>query len=52
LSTEGACERAIFPDTDLVVTRCAMIGNLTVEGVTITSSSSQSEHPCHYFSSF
>ncbi|KAE7997316.1 hypothetical protein FH972_001961 [Carpinus fangiana] len=32
MSKEGACERAIFPDTDLVVTRCAMIGNLTVEG--------------------
>lgn len=32
LSKEGACERAIFPDTDLVITRCAIIGNLTVEG--------------------
>lgn len=33
LSKEGACDRAIFPDTELVVKRCAMIGNLTVEGV-------------------
>ncbi|KAL8464663.1 hypothetical protein ACS0TY_034240 [Phlomoides rotata] len=32
LSTEGACEKAIFPDTNIVVTTCAMIGNLTVEG--------------------
>ncbi|PSR96028.1 Ribulose bisphosphate carboxylase/oxygenase [Actinidia chinensis var. chinensis] len=32
LSKEGACEKAIFPDTNIVVTRCAMIGNLTVEG--------------------
>ncbi|KAI4331207.1 hypothetical protein MLD38_029413 [Melastoma candidum] len=32
LSKEGACERAIFPDTNVVITRCAMIGNLTVEG--------------------
>ncbi|XP_074312648.1 protein POST-ILLUMINATION CHLOROPHYLL FLUORESCENCE INCREASE, chloroplastic [Silene latifolia] len=32
LSREGACEQAIFPDTSIVVTRCAMIGNLTVEG--------------------
>jgi hypothetical protein len=33
LSKEGACEKAIFPDTNIVVTRCAMIGNLSVEGV-------------------
>ena len=33
LSKEGACERAIFPDTNIVVNRCAMIGNLSVEGV-------------------
>lgn len=33
LSNEGACERAIFPDTDIVVSRCALIGNLTLEGV-------------------
>ena len=33
LSKEGACEKAIFPDTEIVVTRCDMIGNLTVEGV-------------------
>ncbi|PON48097.1 post-illumination chlorophyll fluorescence increase [Parasponia andersonii] len=32
LSKEGACDRAIFPDTSIVVTRCAMIGNLSVEG--------------------
>ncbi|XP_009365435.2 protein POST-ILLUMINATION CHLOROPHYLL FLUORESCENCE INCREASE, chloroplastic [Pyrus x bretschneideri] len=32
LSKDGACERAIFPDTFVVVTRCNMIGNLTVEG--------------------
>ncbi|KNA20899.1 hypothetical protein SOVF_048240 [Spinacia oleracea] len=32
LSKEGACDRAIFPDTDIVITRCAIIANLTVEG--------------------
>ncbi|KAK0597153.1 hypothetical protein LWI29_022283 [Acer saccharum] len=32
LSKEGACDRVIFPDTDIVVDRCAMIGNLIVEG--------------------
>ncbi|CAK7356933.1 unnamed protein product [Dovyalis caffra] len=32
LSKEGACEKAIFPDTNIIVTRCAMIGNLTTEG--------------------
>ncbi|CAN6570511.1 unnamed protein product [Malus baccata var. baccata] len=32
LSKDGACERAIFPDTFVVVTRCNIIGNLTVEG--------------------
>ncbi|KDP37075.1 hypothetical protein JCGZ_06131 [Jatropha curcas] len=32
LSKEGACERAIFPDSNVVVTRCAMIGNLSIEG--------------------
>ncbi|XP_022154585.1 uncharacterized protein LOC111021812 [Momordica charantia] len=32
LSKDGACDRAIFPDTNIVITRCAMIGNLTVEG--------------------
>ncbi|KAG7014142.1 hypothetical protein SDJN02_24315, partial [Cucurbita argyrosperma subsp. argyrosperma] len=32
LSKEGACDRAIFPDTNIVITRCAMIGNLNVEG--------------------
>ncbi|KAL2555015.1 post-illumination chlorophyll fluorescence increase [Forsythia ovata] len=32
LSKDGACERAIFPDTSIVATRCAMIGNLSVEG--------------------
>lgn len=48
LSKEGACERAIFPDTDLVITRCAIIGNLTVEGVNQLSSS-KSDHPFHCF---
>lgn len=33
LSREGACEEAIFPDTNVVVTSCAMVGNLSVEGV-------------------
>ncbi|KAL9304527.1 hypothetical protein ACSQ67_021790 [Phaseolus vulgaris] len=32
LSKEGACEKAIFPDTNTVVSRCAMIGNLSKEG--------------------
>ncbi|XP_031504915.1 protein POST-ILLUMINATION CHLOROPHYLL FLUORESCENCE INCREASE, chloroplastic [Nymphaea colorata] len=32
LSEEGACERAIFPDSNIVATRCAMIGNLSIEG--------------------
>ncbi|KMT00661.1 hypothetical protein BVRB_9g219510 [Beta vulgaris subsp. vulgaris] len=32
LSKEGACDRAIFPDTSIVITRCAIIANLTVEG--------------------
>nr|XP_027122712.1 uncharacterized protein LOC113739645 isoform X2 [Coffea arabica] len=32
LSRDGACEKAIFPDTNVVATRCAMIGNLSVEG--------------------
>lgn len=32
LSLDGACERAIFPDSNVVVTRCAMIANLSVEG--------------------
>lgn len=33
LSKDGACERAIFPDTSIVVNRCSIMGNLTVEGV-------------------
>lgn len=33
LSKEGACERAIFPDSNVIVTRCAMIANLSAEGV-------------------
>lgn len=33
LSQDGACERAIFPDSNVVATRCTMIANLTVEGV-------------------
>ncbi|RWR73370.1 hypothetical protein CKAN_00164400 [Cinnamomum micranthum f. kanehirae] len=32
LSKEGACDRAIFPDSNMIVTRCAMIGNLSIEG--------------------
>ncbi|CAN0858938.1 Protein POST-ILLUMINATION CHLOROPHYLL FLUORESCENCE INCREASE, chloroplastic [Linum grandiflorum] len=32
LSQEGACDRAIFPDTEVIATRCAMIGNLSTEG--------------------
>ncbi|RDX80146.1 hypothetical protein CR513_39335 [Mucuna pruriens] len=32
LSKEGACDEAIFPDTNKVITRCAMIGNLSKEG--------------------
>ena len=32
LSKEGACDRAIFPDTDIMIDRCAIIANLTVEG--------------------
>ncbi|KAK6912223.1 hypothetical protein RJ641_024316 [Dillenia turbinata] len=32
LSKEGACDRAIFPDANIIITRCAMIGNLTLEG--------------------
>lgn len=32
LSREGACEKAIFPDTNIVVDRCALMGNLTLEG--------------------
>ncbi|KAK4359440.1 hypothetical protein RND71_021669 [Anisodus tanguticus] len=32
LSQEGACDRAIFPDTNILITRCAMVGNLNVDG--------------------
>lgn len=32
LSKEGACDKAIFPDTNIVIDRCALIGNLTLEG--------------------
>lgn len=32
LSKEGACDRAIFPDSNRIITRCAMIGNLSIEG--------------------
>ncbi|KAL7099702.1 hypothetical protein ACP275_09G101300 [Erythranthe tilingii] len=32
LSKEGACDEAIFPDSTVVGTTCAMIGNLTLEG--------------------
>lgn len=40
MSKEGACEKAIFPDTDIIATRCAMIGNLSIEGVSESSVSS------------
>lgn len=33
LSQEGACDRAIFPDSSILITRCAMVGNLNVDGV-------------------
>eukprot|EP00262_Sarcandra_glabra_P016265 TRINITY_DN524_c0_g1_i1.p1 TRINITY_DN524_c0_g1~~TRINITY_DN524_c0_g1_i1.p1 ORF type:complete len:269 (-),score=38.53 TRINITY_DN524_c0_g1_i1:233-1039(-) len=32
MSKDGACDKAIFPDSNIVITRCAMIGNLSVEG--------------------
>ncbi|XP_076946316.1 protein POST-ILLUMINATION CHLOROPHYLL FLUORESCENCE INCREASE, chloroplastic-like [Bidens hawaiensis] len=32
LSKEGACEKAIFPDTSIVIDRCQLMGNLTLEG--------------------
>ncbi|XP_058195865.1 protein POST-ILLUMINATION CHLOROPHYLL FLUORESCENCE INCREASE, chloroplastic [Rhododendron vialii] len=32
LSKDGACDRAIFPDSSIVATRCALMGNLTIEG--------------------
>ncbi|KAI3419030.1 uncharacterized protein J3R85_013552 [Psidium guajava] len=32
LSKDGACEEAIFPDTNILITRCTMIANLSVEG--------------------
>lgn len=32
LSKEGACDRAIFPDSNIVIDRCAIIGNLSTEG--------------------
>ena len=32
LSREGACEKAIFPDTSVVIDRCQLMGNLTLEG--------------------
>ncbi|CAN6455738.1 unnamed protein product [Victoria cruziana] len=32
LSEEGACDRAIFPGSNVVATSCAMIGNLSIEG--------------------
>jgi len=36
LSIEGACEQAIFPDTTAVIEKCAMVGNLSKEGVSTT----------------
>lgn len=32
LSKEGACEKAIYPDTSIVIDRCQLFGNLTLEG--------------------
>ncbi|KAI3773414.1 hypothetical protein L1987_47941 [Smallanthus sonchifolius] len=32
LSREGECEKAIFPDTSIVIDRCQIMGNLTLEG--------------------
>ncbi|XVF26566.1 hypothetical protein REPUB_Repub14bG0028500 [Reevesia pubescens] len=32
LSNEGACDKAIFPDTNIVIDRCAIISNLSKEG--------------------
>ncbi|KAJ1410103.1 hypothetical protein SESBI_22340 [Sesbania bispinosa] len=32
LSKEGACEKAIFPDSNTVIASCAMVGNLSKEG--------------------
>nr|GMC71259.1 Ribulose bisphosphate carboxylase/oxygenase [Ipomoea batatas] len=32
LSKDGACDRAIFPDANTVITTCAVVGNLTIEG--------------------
>nr|GEU44020.1 post-illumination chlorophyll fluorescence increase [Tanacetum cinerariifolium] len=32
LSREGACEKAIYPDTSIVIDRCQIMGNLTSEG--------------------
>ncbi|WMV57681.1 hypothetical protein MTR67_051066 [Solanum verrucosum] len=32
LSQDGACDRAIFPDSSILITRCAMVGNLNVDG--------------------
>ncbi|KAL6006257.1 hypothetical protein ACLOJK_040303 [Asimina triloba] len=32
LSKDGACDKAIFPEANTVVSRCAMIGNLSAVG--------------------
>nr|KAJ0225553.1 hypothetical protein LSAT_V11C100014100 [Lactuca sativa] len=32
LSREGACEKAIYPDTSVIIDRCQLMGNLTSEG--------------------
>ncbi|XP_065865334.1 protein POST-ILLUMINATION CHLOROPHYLL FLUORESCENCE INCREASE, chloroplastic [Euphorbia lathyris] len=32
MSKEGACDRAIFPDTNVIVQRCTVAGNLALEG--------------------
>ncbi|CAI9267445.1 unnamed protein product [Lactuca saligna] len=32
LSREGACEKAIYPDTSIIIDRCQLMGNLASEG--------------------
>lgn len=32
LSKDGACDKAIFPDTNVVITRCAIVGNQSAVG--------------------
>lgn len=35
LSKDGACDEAIFPDTNMVITRCAIVGNQSAVGVNL-----------------